>query len=381
MPRRHLDLPPPHRLAAVLGLPTPPAGAPGEASSPTSVASPAAPREDGWVPTRESVVPTPEPDRMPRARLPRLRRRPARPPGRHRAGRRPGPAERDRTAAADDEEGEPVDRPPRPGVVTVPASLVDVRAHPRVAAVVGVAAVLLLAAALFGVRVLLARQQAAPQPVAAVTAATGEPTPGGSTSGVSASGGAAGGSAGADAAAVPAPTPTPSASGSGSASTPAAAAVLLVHVVGQVRHPGVVRLREGDRVQDAVEAAGGATRHADLGAVNLARPVADGEQVRIPKPGERSGPPPGAAGGAGGVAGAGAVGTGPGAAGTTEPPVDLNAATAEQLETLPGVGPVLAQRILEWRTAHGRFSSVEELLEVSGIGDKTFADLQPRVTV
>ncbi|HET8602166.1 MAG TPA: helix-hairpin-helix domain-containing protein [Segeticoccus sp.] len=337
---------------------------------------------------------------MPRARLPRLRRRRARPPGRHREGRRGALAASDASEASDtsdtsDEEGEPV---AGPRVLSVPSSLVDVRARPKVAAVLGVALVLVLAAAFFGVRVLLARHAAAPQPVAAVTSSGDQPDPGGTggplPSGAASSSGGAAGAAGAPggAASGAASGATGAAAGGGDGSRsgpapaatplPSTASVLLVHVVGQVRHPGVVRLKPGARVQDAVEAAGGATAHADLSAVNLARPVADGEQVRIPKPGEQAGPPPGAAGGpAAGAPGAGGAAAGvPGGAGA-DVPVDLNSATQEQLESLPGVGPVLAQRILEWRTAHGRFSSVDELLEVSGIGDKTFADLRPKVTV
>jgi competence protein ComEA len=124
-------------------------------------------------------------------------------------------------------------------------------------------------------------------------------------------------------------------------------------------------------VEDALGRAGGARSPADLGAINLARRLVDGEQVKVPKPGEALpvGPTTG-----GTVPGAGGA-TGPGA------PVNLNTATAAQLEELPGVGPVLAQRIVDWRSEHGRFSSVDELGEVSGIGEKMFARLQPKVTV
>jgi competence protein ComEA len=153
---------------------------------------------------------------------------------------------------------------------------------------------------------------------------------------------------------------------------------VVVHVVGQVARPGVVTLPAGSRVRDAVAAAGGASRGADLAALNLARPLVDGEQVHVPRPGEApaavGGPGGSAAGGAGGAASAG-----PGAAGTG--PVNLNTATTAVLEELPGVGPVLAQRIVDWRTAHGRFTSVGELAEVSGIGEKMFTQLQDKVTV
>jgi len=147
--------------------------------------------------------------------------------------------------------------------------------------------------------------------------------------------------------------------------------VLLVHVVGQVRRPGVVRLPPGARVLDAVKAAGGAMSTADLAHLNLARPVADGEQIVVPKPGE-SIPVAGASVPAGkGSAGVGAAGG----------LVDLNTADASALDSLPGVGPVLSQRILDWRTEHGRFSSVDELGEVSGIGDKLLAQIGPKVRV
>lgn len=152
---------------------------------------------------------------------------------------------------------------------------------------------------------------------------------------------------------------------------PSVATVLLVHVVGQVRHSGVVRLRPGARVLDAVTAAGGAMPSADLAHLNLARPVADGEQIVVPKPGEAI-----PVAGASQPAGGGSTG-----AGSTGGLVDLNTADASALDSLPGVGPVLSQRILDWRTAHGRFSSVDELGEVSGIGDKLLAQIAPKVKV
>jgi competence protein ComEA len=142
-------------------------------------------------------------------------------------------------------------------------------------------------------------------------------------------------------------------------------------------------------VREAVEQAGGALPGADLGALNLARLVVDGEQVRVPKPGEAVAATPGAAGlpatgaaggsggGGSGGGGSGSGGAGAGAAG----PVNLNTASQAALEDLPGVGPVLAQRIIAWRSEHGRFTSVDELAEVSGIGEKMFAQLQSRVTL
>ena len=157
------------------------------------------------------------------------------------------------------------------------------------------------------------------------------------------------------------------------------AALLVVHVVGQVGAPGVVRLPAGARVADAVEAAGGLTEDADVTRVNLARLVVDGEQVLVPRPGEELPPAPGAA--AGGPGDGGAAGGSSAIGGAAEQPVDLNTATAEQLDTLPGVGPVLSGRILDWRTEHDRFSRVEELLEVPGIGPTLLERLRPLVRV
>lgn len=152
----------------------------------------------------------------------------------------------------------------------------------------------------------------------------------------------------------------------------ALASELVVHVVGLVVRPGLVRLRPGARVADAIAAAGGVRPGADLTALNLARPVVDGEQVHVPKPGEMPSAPPLVPSNPAGEAG---VGSGAPAA------VDLNTADAAALDTLPGVGPVLAQRIIDWRTEHRRFSSVDELGEVSGIGDKLMSQLRPRVRV
>jgi competence protein ComEA len=151
-----------------------------------------------------------------------------------------------------------------------------------------------------------------------------------------------------------------------------------VHVVGAVRRPGVVELPAGSRVADAVAAVGGVTRRGDPASVNLARAAVDGEQVVVGRRGDAGAvgaavpPAPGAAG----TPGVAAPGVSAPAA-----PVDLNTATLEQLDALPGIGPVLGQRILDWRAANGRFSTVEELGEVSGIGEATLGDLRPLVTV
>lgn len=142
---------------------------------------------------------------------------------------------------------------------------------------------------------------------------------------------------------------------------------VVVHVVGAVAAPGVVRLPVGARVADAVEAAGGATADADLAAVNLARVLADGEQVVVPLPGQV-------------VDAAGAGTGGPASAGGTAP-LDLNRADAAALDALPGIGPVLADRIVTWREDHGRFTAVAELTEVSGIGPSLLAGLRDLVRV
>ena len=138
---------------------------------------------------------------------------------------------------------------------------------------------------------------------------------------------------------------------------PAPSGAIYVHVLGAVLAPGLYELREGDRVVDAIAVAGGFAEGADQTQLNLARVVTDGEQLVVPlmgavlPPGEQSGK------------------------------VNLNSATLEQLETLPRVGPALAQRILDWRESNGRFSAVEDLLSVTGIGTKTFEGLRELVTV
>lgn len=147
-------------------------------------------------------------------------------------------------------------------------------------------------------------------------------------------------------------------------------ASLWIHVVGEVRDPGLVELASASRVADAIAAAGGATDAAELGGLNLARLLADGEQVRVPDAEEAA-----AAkiekdeGSASGVLGA------PPSAQT----VSLSRASVAELETLPRIGPALAARILEWREANGGFATIEQLLEVPGIGDKTLDGLREYV--
>lgn len=147
---------------------------------------------------------------------------------------------------------------------------------------------------------------------------------------------------------------------------------VLVHVVGAVERPGVVRLAPGGRVLDAVEQAGGATADADLARLNLARVVTDGEQVVVLREGEEA---PVAAPDQGGGEPAR---DGPDPGGSQ---IDLNRATAAELDALPGIGPVLSQRIVEHRDAYGPFASVDALLEVSGVGPAVLERLRTGVRV
>jgi competence protein ComEA len=144
----------------------------------------------------------------------------------------------------------------------------------------------------------------------------------------------------------------------------APAAGLVVDVEGAVRRPGLVRLPKGARVSDAVARAGGLTAKASRAGVNLAALVADGEQVLVP---------------VGGAVGAGA-GLGAAGSGGASAPVSLNSATAEQLDTLPGIGPVTAQKIIQFREQHGPFDSVEGLDAIPGIGPARISELQGLVT-
>lgn len=150
--------------------------------------------------------------------------------------------------------------------------------------------------------------------------------------------------------------------------SPVREGVLYVHVSGAVSAAGLYRLDHGARVVDAVAAAGGFADDADRDAVNLARPVSDGEQLHVAREGES--PPPGSAA-PGETVGGGASGG----------LVNLNTADATALDTLPRIGPALAARIIAWRDANGRFTSVEDLLAVSGIGEKMLDALRDLVTV
>jgi competence protein ComEA len=139
------------------------------------------------------------------------------------------------------------------------------------------------------------------------------------------------------------------------------ASQVFVHVVGAVRRPGLYRLTEGSRVADALRRAGGTTRRAQLELVNLAARLADGEQVVVPRRGSS------------------AVAVSSGAPAGQSGPVHLNTATLEQLDSLPGVGPVTAQKILDWRQTHGAFGSVDELDAIPGIGPARLAQLRDLV--
>jgi len=158
----------------------------------------------------------------------------------------------------------------------------------------------------------------------------------------------------------------PSAQVGGTAPEASPSAVLvLVDVAGWVRNPGVYEFTTGARVIDAIEAAGGVRPGAMLEALNLAAPLSDGTQILVPREGEAGAVPP-VTGGSGSVAGA---------------LVNLNTASAAELETLPGIGEVIAQRIVDHRTANGPFASVDQLLDVSGIGDAILESIRELVTV
>lgn len=168
-------------------------------------------------------------------------------------------------------------------------------------------------------------------------------------------------------------TPGPTAAGAGLASPSTVATVVLVHAAGSVAAPGVYELPSGARVADLLAAAGGAHAEADLDRLNLAEPLVDGTRIYVPSVGEEVppelAPPPSPAGPVAGDAPAGAG------------PVNLNTASAEELDSLPGVGPATSEAIIRYRTESGGFASVDELLDVSGIGEAKLEQLRDLVTV
>jgi competence protein ComEA len=236
------------------------------------------------------------------------------------------------------------------------AARVPVRVDPGRRAALAVGAAVLVAAISTGVWLWSARPRA--------MAVTGAATP------------IAGLSTPAGTAAPPRGSPAPAPARPTTAS-PSATPVVVVDVAGKVRHPGLYRLPSGARVDDALDAAGGPLSGVDLNSLNLAARVVDGQQIAVGVAPAAGAPVPGP--GVGGTAGAGAGDAGTGA--VAGGPVDLNTASLEQLESLPGVGPVLGQHILDWRTAHGRFGSVAQLDDVPGIGTVKFAALRSLVTV
>ncbi|MFC9327795.1 helix-hairpin-helix domain-containing protein [Kitasatospora sp. NPDC057015] len=203
-------------------------------------------------------------------------------------------------------------------------------------AVLGLAVLLALAVAYAVQHFWLGRPEAVEVPVAAApTIRAGPEAPGGPV--------APGGPAG---------------SADNAAGAPSGGGSVVVDIAGRVRSPGLRTLPGGARVADALSAAGGALPDTDTSALNLARVLTDGEQILV------GGPPAQSA-------------TGPG----PRSPVNLNRATAEQLDALPGVGPTLAQRIIAYREAHGTFRSLDQLRQVSGVGDRTYAELKPLLTL
>ena len=149
----------------------------------------------------------------------------------------------------------------------------------------------------------------------------------------------------------------------GGARSNSSGAIIYIHILGAVARPGLYLLTDGDRALDAVGAAGGFTATADQSGLNLARLLVDGEQILVPEIGEVP-----AAGGAPGAQTAGGK-------------VNINTADATALETLPRVGPAMAKRIIDWRTKNGRFTAVEDLMSVTGVGEKTFDELKELVTL
>ncbi len=247
----------------------------------------------------------------------------------------------------------------------------------RPSAVWGAAVLLVLVLAVVGVRSAWAQRAAAPTPIPASSAAGQDPV---SETNPAPQGEVASGELSNGSGVTEAETAT-----EGESQPPA---VVYVHVIGAVSEPGVVEVSPGSRVSDVVESAGGLSKAADLSRINLARLVLDGERIWVPVLGEEppeevaepiapsaSATSDGAQTGAGETDPAGTAGE------PTSGVLDVNTADSTALQTLPGVGPVTAESILAWRTEHGRFATVEELMEVSGIGPRTLDKLKPLVVV
>ncbi len=261
-----------------------------------------------------------------------------------------------------------------PRLLTLPVSLRSALVRVRPSAVWGAAVLVVLVLAVVGVRSAWAQRAAEPTPV---SAADGDPFSRTSApqDGEVVSEDPSVGTTGGD----PAPPGVPD-----PAAEPQTVAPMYVHVVGAVGEPGVVEVPSGARVSDVVDSAGGLSSDADPSRINLARVVVDGERIWVPVAGEEppeevaaSRAPDGSnpSGGGRSDPGTGADG------GATSDVVDVNTADSAVLQTLPGVGPVTAESILAWRTEHGRFATVEELMEVRGIGPRTLDQLKPLVVV
>lgn len=241
--------------------------------------------------------------------------------------------------------------PTRPSRFAQLAALVPLRVDPGRRTAWAVGAAVLAAALLTGLWVINSR----PRPLAV----------------------GSGGSAPAPArpAALPGTVPLASSAPGGPAAVPGAtasatASEVVVDVAGKVRRPGLYHLPAGSRIDDALTAAGGPRRGVNLSTLNLAAVVVDGQQILVGVPGTA---PVGGGAAPGGVP--------PATTGSSIAPVSLNTATLDQLETLPRIGPVTAQKILDYRASHGSFTSIDQLKDVSGIGDVTFAGLAPLVTL
>jgi competence protein ComEA len=236
-----------------------------------------------------------------------------------------------------------------PGVVALPGAGALASLNPGRRAVKALAAVAVAVALIAGFVVW--RSQPHAEMVSASTSAPTSTVSSGNAGGVTPGG-------------VPAATGAPP-----PASSPASGSMIVVAISGRVRRPGLVRLPADSRVADAIAAAGGALPGTDLSFVNLARKVSDGELIVIgitPSPGQTIDSGAADPTSTGGTAGA---------------LVNVNTATEAQLETLPGIGPALAQRIIDYRTQHGAFRSISQLQQVPGIGDAKFADIKDLVTV